>query len=46
MAARLRAQGMSEVDVLRFFRTFNAGATAFREGSTSVAPGPEQEVGR
>ena len=46
MATRLRAQGMSEVDVVRFFRTFNAGATAFREGSTALAPGSEQEVGR
>jgi coenzyme F420-reducing hydrogenase gamma subunit len=30
LAGRLRAHGMSDTDVLRFFRTFNAGAEPFR----------------
>ncbi len=30
MADRLRTMGMSEAEVMRFFRTFNAGAEAFR----------------
>ncbi len=30
LAERLRAHGMPEVDVMRFFRTFNAGSEPFR----------------
>lgn len=33
LAERLRANGMPEVDVMRFFRTFNAGSEAFRAQS-------------
>ncbi len=33
LAARLLADGMSELDVQRFFRSFNAGAEAFRAES-------------
>ncbi|MGB8022670.1 MAG: hypothetical protein WCF04_15695 [Candidatus Nanopelagicales bacterium] len=33
LAERLRGLGMSEADVLRVFRTFNAGAVPFREES-------------
>ena len=43
IAQRLRVNGMAEEDVLRFFRTFNAGAEAFRSQSLATAtsdPGP------
>jgi coenzyme F420-reducing hydrogenase gamma subunit len=35
LADRLRADGMSETEVMRFFRTFNAGAEPFRVESSS-----------
>jgi sulfhydrogenase subunit delta len=35
LADRLRADGMSETEVMRFFRTFNAGAEAFRVESST-----------
>jgi coenzyme F420-reducing hydrogenase gamma subunit len=41
LAERLRAHGMPEVDVMRFFRTFNAGSEPFRVQSLTreeVAP--------
>ncbi|HQR80541.1 MAG TPA: oxidoreductase [Actinomycetota bacterium] len=41
LASRLRQQGMTPVDVQRIFRTFNAGAEAFRAESERVA----EEVG-
>ena len=37
MTHRLRAQGMSEPQVVRLYRTFNAGAEAFRSESERVA---------
>ena len=40
MADRLRTMGMSEAEVMRFFRTFNAGAEAFR--AESIAHEREQ----
>ncbi len=41
MATRLRALGMSEPDVLRVFRTFNAGAEPFRLESDRHRPDRE-----
>ena len=37
LAERLRAHGMPEVDVMRFFRTFNAGSEPFRAQSLASA---------
>jgi sulfhydrogenase subunit delta len=37
LAAELRAQGLQPVDASRLFRTFNAGAPAFREESIEQA---------
>jgi sulfhydrogenase subunit delta len=43
LAQRLRVNGMPEQDVLRFFRTFNAGAEAFRSQSLGAgAPDAKQ----
>ncbi len=42
MAARLRVLGMPEDDIVRFFRTFNAGAAPFR--AQSLAGAPHEEV--
>jgi len=42
MAERLRALGMPEVDIVRFFRTFNAGAEPFR--AQSLAEASHEEV--
>jgi coenzyme F420-reducing hydrogenase gamma subunit len=36
MTDRLREQGMSEVDAIRFYRTFNSGAEAFRAESERI----------
>ncbi len=38
MTDRLRAQGMSERDAVRIYRTFNAGAEAFRAESERISP--------
>lgn len=52
LAQRLRGLGMSEADVLRFFRTFNAAAVPFREASLAQeaamtsAAGSVQEASR
>lgn len=43
LAARLLADGMSDLDVQRFFRTFNAGAEAFR--AESERHGPDSHEG-
>ena len=40
LSDRLRTHGMAEADVMRLFRTFNAGAEAFR--AESLAHEPEQ----
>ena len=46
LAQRLRVNGMPEQDVLRFFRTFNAGAEAFRSQSLAAgAPEAKQPTG-
>jgi len=37
LAARLRTHGMPEIDVMRFFRTFNAGSEPFRVQSLASA---------
>ena len=42
LAARLIADGMSDLDVQRFFRTFNAGSEAFRAESQRHDPGPDE----
>ena len=49
LADRLRAQGMDEAEAMRIFRTFNAGAEAFRAESERHTPGQhghEREVAR
>ncbi|HUY21685.1 MAG TPA: hypothetical protein VMV22_05035 [Acidimicrobiales bacterium] len=42
LAARLRADGLAPVDVSRLFRTFNAGAPAFRQESLANDPRPPE----
>jgi coenzyme F420-reducing hydrogenase gamma subunit len=42
LAARLLADGMSDLDVQRFFRTFNAGSEAFRAESQRHDPAPDE----
>jgi coenzyme F420-reducing hydrogenase gamma subunit len=44
LADRLRAHGMSDTDVLRFFRTFNAGAEPFRVQSLEHEPVAPHDV--
>jgi coenzyme F420-reducing hydrogenase gamma subunit len=44
LADRLRANGMPEVDVMRFFRTFNAGAQPFRVQSLASAQAERDAV--
>jgi coenzyme F420-reducing hydrogenase gamma subunit len=40
LAERMRALGMSDAEVVRFYRTFNAGAEPFRAQSTAGGEGP------
>jgi coenzyme F420-reducing hydrogenase gamma subunit len=42
LAERLRTQGMAEIDVMRFFRTFNAGAEPFRAESLAHEQAPAE----
>jgi sulfhydrogenase subunit delta len=45
LAARLKSSGMTEAEVMRYFRTFNAGAEPFRVESTMhEAAAPREEV--
>jgi coenzyme F420-reducing hydrogenase gamma subunit len=44
IASRLRTHGMSEPEVVRIFRTFNAASEAFLQESTRHEPPPPREV--
>jgi hypothetical protein len=42
LSTRIAELGCDEVDIVRIYRTFNAGAEAFRAaGEASHAPGPD-----
>lgn len=43
LAAQLRARGMSDREVVRMFRTFNAGAEPFRAQSTASENAPAEQ---
>lgn len=46
IADRLRVHGMSEPEVMRVFRTFNAASEPFRRESERHDPGSREEAGR
>ena len=46
IASRLRTHGMSEPEVMRVFRTFNAASEAFLRESERHEPASTEEVGR